>query len=295
MAVRKRCAMVEQLLEKELKKDRDYGEVPGVDRPFLFQPGAEKINLMFNGRPEYTTEPLVVTTEPFESVTVVVKCDIVNRNTDKVMGSGLGACSSRERKYRYRTVRSFNAKPGDRENMVPDSEVKKTKGRNTWTEWLVQIDPWEIIQTLFAMASKRAYVAATRGYSACSGLFTMDPDMVEAIRGTTAPKSRSSSAPSSAKAPAQGPRPMSEKQREFIKSVCERQGVDSSTLNQYCVSTFGVAYASSVESSGQTAESLSKKGYIVTPDGNWYLSLLSKDASKLIDHLKEGKVSVVEA
>lgn len=51
IAARKETA---DLIAKNLKEGRDFGLIPGVDKPSLFQPGAEQVNAWFGVRPVFT-------------------------------------------------------------------------------------------------------------------------------------------------------------------------------------------------------------------------------------------------
>lgn len=51
IAARKETA---DLIAQNLKEGRDYGLIPGVDKPSLFQPGAEQVNAWFGVRPVFT-------------------------------------------------------------------------------------------------------------------------------------------------------------------------------------------------------------------------------------------------
>lgn len=82
----------------------DYGRVPGIDKPFLYKAGAERLCQVFglileqedidDSRPE----------EDFYRHKVVVKVYKIEKETGQqyYVGMGTGSCSSRESKYRYR-------------------------------------------------------------------------------------------------------------------------------------------------------------------------------------------------
>ena len=109
-------SQIQELKEKVLIKDVDYGKVPGVDKPTLLKPGMEKLAMMFNLAPEYVVQKeesdydrqwtytfwdkykkqsITKTATGFHARTVL--CRLVNKSTGHIHSSGLGECCSRER------------------------------------------------------------------------------------------------------------------------------------------------------------------------------------------------------
>jgi hypothetical protein len=89
---------------KQIMKDRkDYGCVPGVDKPSLLKPGAEKLCNFFGLTPTFEIvekAELWDAEEPFFFYFYKAK---LWRGQD-LIGEGDGSCNSRESKYRYRWV-----------------------------------------------------------------------------------------------------------------------------------------------------------------------------------------------
>lgn len=166
------------LVHQSLKEGRDYGKIPGTDKPTLLKPGAERVALGFGC---YYGEPIIVEKEidhdrevkwtkrkkqwknrfrgdrEFDWVEeagvslglyrYVVRVQVINRDSGQVVGEGIGACSSMESKYIDR--------PRDSEN------------------------------TILKMAHKRAIVAACLVTFGLSDEFTQD---VEDLQNGAAPK-----------------------------------------------------------------------------------------------------------
>lgn len=152
------------ILTKALTKGVDYGAIPGTDKdkPVLLKPGAERIVAAFGCYPRYLIHEKEIDhdrevawckrkkkwdrgkyagEEEQRGISLglyryVVICEIVNRATDKVVGQGLGSCSTMESKYVDR--------PRDCENVV------------------------------LKMAEKRALVGATLNTFELSGRFDQD-------------------------------------------------------------------------------------------------------------------------
>lgn len=127
------------LVHEALKEGRDYGTIPGTDKPTLLKPGAERVALAFGC---YYGEPIIVEQEidhdrkvPWrkkkaiwsnvdgrrvktgEDVTegesiglyrYVLKVPVVNRADGSVVGYGLGEASTMESKYIDRPRDSAN-------------------------------------------------------------------------------------------------------------------------------------------------------------------------------------------
>lgn len=92
--------LVREFIYHELRDGADYGRVSGCgDKPTLLQPGAQKICLFFNVYPDYEVERQDLGEGHMD---YVVKTTLVARGTSLKVGSGVGSCSSMEKKFRYR-------------------------------------------------------------------------------------------------------------------------------------------------------------------------------------------------
>lgn len=153
------------LIAQLLQKDRDYGTVPGVSKPTLLKPGAEKYNAAYGLVARFTVvekevdhhisiqwvkrskqwtgprgqrrqETVETQGQSFGLYRYVINCELIDRATGDVVGSSLGSCSTLESKYVDR--------PRDLEN------------------------------TVIKMAEKRAYIGATLLTHGLSEQFTQD-------------------------------------------------------------------------------------------------------------------------
>lgn len=160
-----------------LVETRDYGMIPGVKKPSLFQPGAERINLAFGVVARYRIVEKEIdhdrenqyetrgrTAVSFGLYRYVVECELVLRDSNEVVGTGLASCSSLESKYVSR--------PRDSEN------------------------------TVLQMAEKRAFVRATRTAYGLSDEFTQDVEDTPAAREEERPDDRQAQSTQPAQAPA---------------------------------------------------------------------------------------------
>jgi hypothetical protein len=100
-----RYQVVNDLIKEILVPGVDFGKVPGSDRDTLLKPGAEKICTFFGFVPKYEYE---LVTEEWGSedseplFAYRIKCQLWRG--DYMAGEGMGFCSSRESKYRYRWI-----------------------------------------------------------------------------------------------------------------------------------------------------------------------------------------------
>lgn len=128
------------LMNRVLKKDEHYGIIPGTQKPTLYKSGAEIIARVFgiHAKMEVTERDVEGGHREYR-----VMCQMF-RNADMMaVGEGLGMCSSKESKYRYRK----NA-----EN--PNIE--------------------DVFNTVLKMAKKRAFVDAVISSTAASDFVTQD-------------------------------------------------------------------------------------------------------------------------
>jgi hypothetical protein len=150
-----------KVIAELLRSGRDYGTVPGVSKPALFKPGAEKVNAAYGlvarfivvekeidhyKSIEWSKEKWVgsgrnrrkeqVAGTSFGLYRYVINCELIEKATGEVVGSSLGSASTLESKYIDR--------PRDLEN------------------------------TIIKMAEKRAYLGATLLTHGLSEQFTQD-------------------------------------------------------------------------------------------------------------------------
>ncbi len=104
VAVERREVIV-QAVAKLMRKDSDYGVIPGTPKPSLWHPGAQKLDNLFGLVPSFEpTKAIEDWTgadhggEPF--FYFEVKCRLYRGQF--LMGEGDGSCNSWESKFRYR-------------------------------------------------------------------------------------------------------------------------------------------------------------------------------------------------
>lgn len=131
------------VIQNTLKKEHDFGIIPGTSKPTLLKPGAEKIQMMFGVTSEFEViERVQDYQKGFFAFTV--KC-FIYKNGLKIT-EGVGHCNTKEKKY-------------------------------------INQDPYTLANTCLKMAKKRSQIDATLTLASLSEIFTQDiEDMQEYIQ-----------------------------------------------------------------------------------------------------------------
>lgn len=186
----KQLALLENYVKMVLRKDEDYGVIPGTGgKPTLLKPGAANVIAAFNCYPDPHIE--TETVEPDTGfVFYRVRVDIIRQDTGERRASGIGSCSSYETKYRYR-----NAQPVCPQCNKENIRRSKNGGFYCWAKTggcganfhhddaaitgqtvgkVVNEDPLEQANTILKMATKRAEVDAALRLPGVARFFTQD-------------------------------------------------------------------------------------------------------------------------
>jgi len=139
-----KISQFQSIVQSTLKEKKDYGIIPGTDKPTLLKPGAEKILMMMGLRSEFE---IVDSTRDWEKgfFQYQVKCKL--HKGDMLITEGFGACNTKEKKY-------------------------------------AKSDPYTLDNTVLKMAKKRALIDATLLVASLSDIFTQDVEDLEDIEGT---------------------------------------------------------------------------------------------------------------
>lgn len=139
---RERISMLQSFVKEMMVQNVDYGVIPHCDKPSLFKPGAEKLCDIFGFSKKIEISNRI---EDWEKglFHYEVKVILVNKRTGMIEAECIGACNSRERKYKSQ-------------------------------------DSFSIINVLIKMAKKRALIDAVLSATRSSGIFTQDiEDLIE--------------------------------------------------------------------------------------------------------------------
>lgn len=160
-----KIAAFQAVVQKTLKREHDYGIIPGTLKPTLLKPGGEKICMMLGINPEYEMMDHVQDYEKgFFAYTI--RCTL--KKGMRHVAQGLGNCNSFEKKYRWinsdhipagiepEKVRQFIDKYGRLQYKIPNP------------------DPCDLTNTILKIAKKRAFIDAVLQVASLSEIFTQD-------------------------------------------------------------------------------------------------------------------------
>ena len=109
-------SLIQDLMKKTMHDGEHYGKIPGCgDKPALLKPGAEKLIFTFRMAPEIEGEdkPIDLGKSHRE---YTLKVSLFSINEHRLLGQGVGSCSTMEAKYRFRTGPvEFSGKPVPKE------------------------------------------------------------------------------------------------------------------------------------------------------------------------------------
>jgi len=182
----------------------DYGKIPGAgDKPTLLLPGAQKLCEI------YGLAPIIRDIEAVEEWEKIppffnyrVRLALVSKRTDVTVAEGVGACNSKEVKYKYRTEWWKGG------GTPPDGQGYIKQANGGFSRKVENTETADLANTILKMAKKRALVDATLAATRSSGLFTQDiedmsPESLghEPATAKPAPKNKAKGKPSGGDAP----------------------------------------------------------------------------------------------
>jgi hypothetical protein len=261
-ATKARLEQLQQFVREVMVDGEDYGMIPGVNKPVLLKPGAEKLCEVYG----YAQQLEIVNrvedwNRPFFHYEV--RCDLASKRTGRIIGSGVGSCNSMEAKYRwregqrlcpkcqqptiikgkeeygggwicYRKKGGCGAKFADDDSGITDQTVGRVENDDVYT----------LVNTILKMAKKRAVVDATLSVTRSSALFTQDAeDQVEGgvekkgadkgAQSTQQPQRRSQTKDKSGKA--------NQAQRDMIHMQARKKNIEA-PLHDYMARELGVEH-----------------------------------------------------
>ena len=192
--------LVQQVMREVMRDGEHYGVIPGTERkdkegkdiskPSLLQPGAQKLCMTFRLEPTYT---VTQTDFAHDHREYRIACVLTSIQTGTKVGEGLGICSTRESKYRWRKAERVCPSCGKPAIIKGKAEYGggwicfekkggcKAKYKDDDASITQQVvgqtenpDIADTYNTVLKMAKKRAFVDATIQALAVSDLFTQD-------------------------------------------------------------------------------------------------------------------------
>lgn len=191
--MRERVGKLDDCYRGLMQDGTDYGVIGGTKKPTLLQPGAQLLCTFFGLAPAFEKMPNSVEDWEKGFFALTVKC-ILTRTDGVPVAEGIGACNSKEDKYRWRnqerscpncgqfTIRSSKAEYGGGyycnkksggcgakfQGDDADAIDSQPAGR------IENPEPWTLHNTILKMSQKRALVAATLNGTGASRIFTQD-------------------------------------------------------------------------------------------------------------------------
>lgn len=152
----------------------DYGVIPGTDKPTLLQPGAQKLceiyGFAFSFEDAEKVENWDLPLFHYE-----MRCVLTSRRDGRFIGTGIGSCNSKEKRYAGRWAFDNEIPQGLDKSLLKRREGKSKKNGKPYTQfWIPNDDIFSLVNTMKKMACKRALVHAVIGATRSAGIFTQD-------------------------------------------------------------------------------------------------------------------------
>ena len=206
-------------MQKELLIEGvDYGNVPGVDKPSLGKPGAEKLGLAYSLAARVETRLTIGDGLTAPTIVYDATCHLHLGSFDgPEVGVGHGSCNSWESKYRWRNQERLCPTCGNPAIIAGKAEYgggwlcfkkrggcgakfgtedPRITGQQVGRE--ENPEPWDLANTLMKMAEKRSHVDSILRTTAASGIFTQDLEenvVVIDVTAAAAPKAAATPRP----------------------------------------------------------------------------------------------------
>lgn len=169
---------VNQIMRSQMRDGVHYGTLPGMPRdskPMLLKQGAEMLANTF----QLGVNPKVELVGPMEEVGYRVTCELIHLPSGKIVGRGVGECSSLEEKYAWR-----EAICREEWDYFP-ANMRRIKWKQQWNSGRpakgqgyqvlqVRAEPQDKANTVLKMAKKRAFVDAIQTCLGCSDMFSQE-------------------------------------------------------------------------------------------------------------------------
>jgi len=198
--VKSQVVAINKLMKSVMQEKEHYGVIPGTNgKKVLFKAGAEKIGFMYRLAPSYEVKEIW----DGDHLTVFVSCTLENMNTGQIWGQGVGMCSTKEAKYRYRAGEgestgkqvpkaywdNWKTDPAKAQELLGGKEFKAAKVDGVWMiskkgSQVEHPNPADFYNTVIKMGKKRAHVDAIITATAASDIFTQDIKDPEVEDGT---------------------------------------------------------------------------------------------------------------
>lgn len=169
-ALQARMRTILSVMANVLEDEKDYGKIPGTDKPTLFKPGAEKLMLTFQLA---AARPLIEDLSTSDEIRYRTLVPIEGPD-GRVLAVGIGEASSNEEKYRWRRPvcdEEFNETP---EHLRREKWFKGRNSEKNWKGKQIRTSPADVANTILKMAHKRGFIHGTLLATGASSVFNQD-------------------------------------------------------------------------------------------------------------------------
>ncbi len=153
------ATMAERMVTTLLEREIDYGRTPGTSSDGLWDAGAAKIINSFNC---YVDHQVLFQKDEDNLISWCIQANVISRTSQTIVGTGVGAASTKEKKYKYRWVRN------PKDYGYSQEEIKKMQFKDGQYR-IINPEYGELVNTIFLMAAKRAEVDAARAMPGVGG------------------------------------------------------------------------------------------------------------------------------
>lgn len=169
----------DKFVMRVLKDGTDYGVIPGVDKPTLLKPGAEKLEKLFFLRSKKECILREVTPNG-DFIRYTYRTSVFNK-AGQLVSTCEGTCNSKEKKYRSQTV--FDNQATEEQKANGKLEERTSKAGKKYKVYVIEKpDFYDLENTIMKMAQKRSYVGAILEATNSSSRFTQDVEDMEIIQ-----------------------------------------------------------------------------------------------------------------
>lgn len=177
-AMTARINAIQQVTRSKMIEEVHYGIIPGTKKPTLYKAGSEMLLTMFGIGPKVEVQDLSSGSRIKYRVIVTG----VHIASGRVIGQGVGECSSGEEKYQWRNAicqEEYDTTPEERRRI----KWGKGSGGSVYTSMQIRTNADDLANTVLKMAKKRAQIDMTLTALGVSDLFVQDiEDMPEELR-----------------------------------------------------------------------------------------------------------------
>ena len=159
-----------EIMANVLEDGKDYGTIPGTDKPTLYKPGAEQLMLTFLLA---SLDPTIDDLSTSDEIRYRLHVPIENAN-GRVVAVGIGSASSNEEKYRWRRPVCDEEWTETAEHLRREKWFRGKSGQPNWKGKQIRTSPADVDNTILKMAHKRAFIHGTLLATGASSVFNQD-------------------------------------------------------------------------------------------------------------------------